>query len=222
MNRDTKSKIKLTALLLVAILPISLATYSFKSIINSGVMGGTSNQGVLISPPIDITYLDMKNSEGQAIFKTFEEEVKGISADDFEPRPWLLVYANSRACEQDCRERLHYLRQLHIALGKNTPRARRYYIDLTVSSFDQKSTSLNAETLDFFKLEFPSMGIAYSDLDVVQKKLDAENLDIDLTKEPYVFLIDPVGNVMMYYTEEHSPQQIMSDLEKLLKYSSLG
>jgi len=27
---------------------------------------------------------------------------------------------------------------------------------------------------------------------------------------------------MMYYTEEHTPEEIMTDLETLLRYSSLG
>jgi len=66
------------------------------------------------------------------------------------------------------------------------------------------------------------MGIAYGSAQDIESNLAAKNLTLDLGQDDYVFFVDPVGNVMMYFTREHSIEEIKSDLERLLKYSSLG
>ena len=214
MNESTKSKLKLTALLLIVALPVTLASVSFRSAIDGG-LGGTANNGTLISPPVDITALDMRDSEGALVFRSFEEEVTGVSPDEYQARPWLMVYVNGSECEEQCQERLYFLRQLHIALGKDIQRVRRYYLHTS----DMPITEANAA---HFEAEFPSMGIAYSKAAELTSNLQEAGVDLSLETEDYVLFIDPVGNVMMYYTREQTPQEIMSDLEHLLKYSSLG
>jgi len=37
-----------------------------------------------------------------------------------------------------------------------------------------------------------------------------------------VFLVDPLGNIMMYYTPTHSGKDLLKDLQKLLKASQIG
>src|SRR5690606_9566910 len=143
------------------------------------------------------------------------EEVVGVSPDEYEARPWLMVYVNGSDCEAQCQERLHYLRQLHIALGKDIQRVRRYYLHAS----DAPLTEANAA---HFEATFPSMGIAYSNAEALTRNLLEAGVDLSLETEDYVLFVDPVGNVMMYYTREQTPQDIMSDLEHLLKYSSLG
>jgi len=214
MNESTKSKLKLTALLLVVALPVTLATFSFRSAINGG-FGSTANNGALISPPVDIEALDMRDSEGELLFRTFEEEIAGVSPDDYQPRPWLMVYVNGSECEEQCQERLFFLRQLHIALGKDIQRVRRYYLHTGPAP-------ISADNAAHFEADFPSMGIAYSDAEQLTRNLQSAGVDLSLETEDYVLFVDPVGNVMMYYTREQTPQEIMSDLEHLLKYSSLG
>lgn len=214
MNESTKSKLKLSALLLIVALPVTLASVSFRSAINGG-LGGTANNGTLISPPVDITALDMRDSEGALVFRSFEEEVAGVAVDDYQPRPWLMVYVNGSECEEQCLERLHFLRQLHVALGKDIQRVRRYYLHASEAPITEANAS-------HFETEFPSMGIAYSNADALTRNLQEAGVDLSLETEDYVLFVDPVGNVMMYYTREQTPQEIMSDLEHLLKYSSLG
>jgi len=214
MNESTKSKLKLTALLLMVAVPVTLASLTFRSAFNGG-WGGTANNGTLISPPADIEALDMRDTEGELLFRTFEEEIEGISPDDYQPRPWLMVYVTASDCEQQCRERLYSLRQLHIALGKDIQRVRRYYLHAAAAP-------LNADDAAHFQDDFPSMGIAYSDAELLTSNLQSAGVDLSLATEDYVLFVDPVGNVMMYYTKEQTPQEIMSDLEHLLKYSSLG
>ena len=66
------------------------------------------------------------------------------------------------------------------------------------------------------------MGIAYSDALALEGNMKAAGIELSLASQSYILLVDPVGNVMMYYTDENTAKDIITDLETLLKYSSLG
>jgi len=216
MNDVTRTKLKLAFLLLIAFVPITMATFAFRAANESGFFSGTVNNGNFILPPADIADLDMRNDRGELIFRSFEEILTQLeNDDDYESQPWMMVYINAGACEEACRERIFYLRQLHIALGKNTQRVRRYYLHASDAPIPQ-------DTANYFREEFPSMGIAYTDANLVQQQLAAKGVTVDLSTDTYVFFVDPVGNVMMYYDKSHTTKDIKSDLDRFLKYSSLG
>lgn len=216
MSPETKNKLKLTFLLLITALPISLATMSFNSAIDNREVARTSNKGYLINPPVDISVLDIRDHDGNPVFRSFEEEIANLNVnEEYEIKPWLLVFVTGEQCDSACIERVHYLQQLHIALGKNIQRVRRYYLNAA-------GEALTTETAAMFREEYPSMGIAYSDASTLEAGLKTAGVDLSVRDQNYVLLIDPVGNVMMYYTDEQSAEDIMTDLETLLKYSSLG
>jgi hypothetical protein len=216
MKDMTHTKLKLAFLLLITFVPITLATVAFRAATESGFFSSTVNKGHFILPPADIADLDMRNMSGELVFRSFEEILAELeNDDDYQIQPWMMVYVNAGACEEACRERIFYLRQLHIALGKNMQRVRRYYLHASDAPIPQ-------ETANYFREEFPSMGIAYSNASVIQQRLAEKGVTIDLSTDTYVFFVDPVGNVMMYYDKTHKTEDIKSDLDRLLKYSSLG
>lgn len=215
MSENVKSKIKLAVLLLITALPVSLATLSFKSAIESGDIAATANKGHLILPPADITALAMRHENGEPVFRNFEEEIASLGDEEYQIRPWLLLYVTGSECAEACGERIHYMQQLHIALGKNIQRVRRYYLHAS-------ETPISPEVTRLFQTEFPSMGVAFSAREVFEQNMREAGVEFSLASQSYIVLIDPVGNVMMYYTDEHTAEDIMSDLETLLKYSSLG
>jgi hypothetical protein len=216
MDANLKNKLKLTFLLLITALPVSLATFSFRDAIEEGALNATVNKGHLINPPADISALAMRDLEGQPVFKTFEDEIAALApGQEYEIKPWLMVYVNGADCDASCEDRIHYLQQLHVALGKNIQRVRRYYLNTDMAPFSE-------ETAVHFREEYPSMGLAYTDKQTLRENMLAAGVTLDPAAQSYVLLIDPVGNVMMYYTEEHTPVEIMTDLETLLRYSSLG
>lgn len=216
MDANLKNKLKLTFLLLITALPVSMATLSFRGAIEEGAVTGTVNKGQLINPPADISVLAMRNIEGQPVFRTFEEEIASLAPGaEYEIKPWLMVYVDGAACEDACKERIYYLQQLHIALGKNIQRVRRYYLNTDMQPFAP-------ELAELFREDYPSMGLAYTDKATLQQGLGSAGVNLDLEGQAYVLLVDPVGNVMMYYTQDHTPEEIMTDLETLLRYSSLG
>lgn len=216
MQDITRSKIKLAFLLLVAFVPITMATFAYRSAIENGGFGGTVNKGNFILPPADVTDLMMLDADGAPMFRSFEEVVAEIeNDDDYVAQPWLMVYVTADDCDSACRERVHMLRQMHITLGKNQPRVRRYYLNLTGAPLPQ-------DTAMHFRESFPSMGIAHGDRQQVLNNLQSKGVTLDLNSNNYVFFVDPVGNVMMYYEPRHSIEEIQSDLIRLLNLSSLG
>ncbi len=217
MKDLTRSKLKLAFLLLIAFVPITMATFAFRAATeNGGFGGGTVNKGNFILPPADITDLGMADATGAPMFSSFEEFVATLeSEEEYDAQPWLMVYVNAGACDAACEERVFYLRQLHIVLGKNVERVRRYYLHAD-------SAPIAQQTADHFREEYPSMGIAYSSAQQLQQSLAAKGVDIDLSTDDYVFFVDPVGNVMMYYDGSHTTEDIKTDLDRLLRHSSLG
>jgi hypothetical protein len=132
MQDITRSKLKLAFLLLIAFVPITMATFAYRTAMENGGFGGTVNKGNFILPPADITDLNMLDANGNAMFRSFEEVIAEIeNDDDYVAQPWLMVYLTAADCDVNCKDRIHLLRQMHITLGKNQPRVRRYYLNAT-------------------------------------------------------------------------------------------
>lgn len=217
MSESRTTKMKLAFLLLIAFVPITLASFAFRAATDAGLFSGeTVNNGVLINPPVDISELALEDEQNDEVFLSFEERIVDVpNPDDYDTAPWLILYVNNGACEASCRERVHLLRQMHVTLNKNMPRVRRYYVQSNLGDVDEALAS-------HFREEFPSMGIVKGDADKIAAALAPRQISIDPGNQDIVFFVDPVGNVMMYYTDEHEVSEIKEDLERLLRLSSLG
>lgn len=215
MNDEKKNKIKLAALMLVAILPITFATMTFRGAMLEGGMGGSLNKGELINPPFDVSALDMNDEQGVPMFKPFEEVIAALGDEEYEIQPWLMVYISGSDCTQNCLDRVFQLRQLHVALGKDIQRVRRYFLNASGRALSEQNQQL-------FREDYPSMGVAHGDSQKIKQSFLDANAQLNLPDEDYVIFVDPVGNVMMYYSTDKTAQDIMSDLETLLSHSSLG
>lgn len=217
MQDQTLNKIKLAAVLLAAVVPLSLATWFFNQAMQDpGGMFGTVNNGTLIQPPADITALDMRDADGELIFRSFEERVAELENDsDYEPGPWLMVITSAGDCAEACMDRVYYARQMHATLAEDAPRLRRYLLRVG-------DPGLSPERQRVFREEYPSMGLARGRPEVIESAMAEAGLELDFGSQPYVFLVDPVGNVMIMYDSGHGIEEIQEDIERLLEYSSLG
>lgn len=214
MNRN---KLKLALMLCVFVVPIGLATWTYNIMLSGGI-GATTNNGVLISPVLDITEFAMQDENGAAVFESFETMVEGVDAEDYEPRPWSLIFLGTSNCDDDCGDRLFYLRQLHRLLAGDEDRVARYYVNA-----GENSEPLDERTRLMFAEAFTNMQVVYSPREVLLGNL-AEIVppESDPVAEHYIFLADPLGNVMLYFTPENTPDEILEDIENLLDKSSLG
>ena len=99
---------------------------------------------------------------------------------------------------------MYLSRQVVTALGKYTDRVERYVITRNV---------LDESTL--------------SHIDEAHKRLivikgDPSALEAISAPQPLLFLVDPNGNVIMYYTMETAGKPMLKDIKHLLKNSSIG
>jgi hypothetical protein len=212
-----KNKLKLSFLLLIVVVPISLATWVFSTREYQGVTA-TNNKGALVIPVLDVTTLNLRNGAGEPAYLSFDELTAGISPEDYEPRPWQLLYLGSPECDDSCAERLYFLRQLHVRLGREFERVERVYVQAS-----DVSGPLPAATAAFIADKQPDMKVAYAEATALKAKLQATvPAGVDPVSMHYIYVVDPVGNVMMYFTPENTPEEILSDLDTLLDNSSLG
>ncbi len=212
-----KNKLKLTFLLLIAVLPISLATWYFGTREYQGV-AATTNKGVLVIPVLDVTTLDLRNGAGASAYQPFDELVAGVSPEDYKPRPWQLLYLGAPECDDSCVERLYFLRQLHVRLSREFDRVERVYVQAS-----DVPGPLPDVTAALMTAQQPDMKVVYAGASALSERLQAPvPVGADPVSEHYIYVVDPVGNVMLYFTPENTPEDILSDLDTLLDNSSLG
>lgn len=123
-------------------------------------------------------------------------------------RQWQLVQF-SPSCEQSCFERLIEQRQIHKAMGKLAPR-----ISRTLLTSGSLATGLSRD-------ELPNLEIVQHNGQPLSAALKQQVPEADLHRNP-VFVIDPFGNLVMYFTPDQDYRAQMSDLKKLLKLSTIG
>lgn len=210
-----RNKLKLTLILLAITVPISLATLLYQFSINKGNIGTTS-KGTLVIPVLDVAELRLTDVNGQPAYQTFEELTANVSPEEYDPRPWQLLYFGSADCDAVCQERLYFLRQLHIRLGGESDRVQRVYVQ-------PGDAALTQSTVDYLQKEQGDMRVLHADATaLVQVLKRTVNDGEDPIAGHYIYVMDPVGNIMLYFTPANDADQILDDLDKLLDQSSLG
>jgi cytochrome oxidase Cu insertion factor (SCO1/SenC/PrrC family) len=120
---------------------------------------------------------------------------------------WLLVYPNQAECDDGCRDALYVSRQVRLMLGKEMDRVQRIFLH----GESPPDTVFLAE-------EHPG-------LDTIQDSRLYELLDkkrpINIPAGGY-FLIDPLGNLVMYFRPDLDPADMVDDIKRLLRLSRIG
>lgn len=119
---------------------------------------------------------------------------------------WVMVQFDRSTCDERCREKLYFMRQVRTAQGKEMGRIERVWLLLD----DGKP---GAELLR-----------DYAGTHVARLKDPTLLREFPATPDPAanIYLIDPLGNLMMRFPENPDPKRMIKDLERLLKYSQIG
>jgi cytochrome oxidase Cu insertion factor (SCO1/SenC/PrrC family) len=159
-----------------------------------------SNHGELIQPPLALPESGLSKADGSPLPT---EELR---------RKWTLVLISKTPCDNACQHDLHQMRQVQVALNKEMVRLRRVLIGSSISA-------LAADPA------LPELRRSYPDLLIAAPNTDAQGTAwrnaVDGTNHRF-YVIDPLGNVMMRYTEKPDMAGMLNDLERLLKYSWVG
>ena len=114
---------------------------------------------------------------------------------------WVLVTADDAACSAACERKLYIVRQVRKAQGKEMDRIDRLWL-LTDGG---KPRAELVAALD-------GGHIASADAELLKA----------LPNIADIYLVDPLGNLMMRFPAEADPPKMIKDLQRLLKYSGFG
>lgn len=115
---------------------------------------------------------------------------------------WVLLAAAPAACDEKCREKLVYMRQVRLAQGKETDRVERVW--LVTDGVAPDAALLT---------EHPGL-IVVRDGEPIVGALPAQRSPID-----HVYVVDPLGNLMMRFPANPDPRKMLKDLSRLLRHS---
>jgi hypothetical protein len=155
------------------------------------------NNGTLLTPSLSIDALELKNEANQ-------------SSADLNGKWWLMYVSNYPAAPK-AQKRLYYIRQIRQATGKDRDRIERGLI----------TTQQNPERSNWVKLHFPGLhqfSANPSGLAILHAKTPKKLA----LPEGSLYLVDPLGNIIMYYAPDVAPKGILKDLVRVLKVSQIG
>ena len=116
---------------------------------------------------------------------------------------WVLLVVDKGACDERCLTKLVYTRQVRLAQGKNIERVRRVWLVTDDASPD---TKMLAEQPDLITVRAAGSGVLGA-------------LPSGTTPAAHIYVIDPLGNLMMRFPENPDPRKILKDLARLLRHS---
>lgn len=200
---------------LLFLIPLTLALILYLEKITLGK--NTTNHGKLIVPPFSITKFDLYNSKGQLLKnqiakKTIQQAVPNNRRTDGK---WLMLFLYSNPCEQECQQGLYKMRQIRLATGKNRDRVARAILTYRGKSLDRKLTRL---------LSTEYKGTRHLIVSKNQfERIVNDNAHVpNANKQGTLYLVDPLGNIMMLYKPNAKAKGIFKDIQKLLKVSQIG
>jgi hypothetical protein len=132
---------------------------------------------------------------------------KSVSLDAWKGK-WIMLQVDSGNCEDACKKKLLDMRQLRLMQGKEMDRIERVWL-IT----DDKPV----ETIVL--REFDGTRVLRASRDQVNAWLPA---DPGGSPADHIYMIDPLGNLMMRFPKNPDPSKMKKDIAKLLKASRIG
>ncbi|MGH8706717.1 MAG: SCO family protein [Burkholderiales bacterium] len=117
---------------------------------------------------------------------------------------WVLVSFDAAACDGYCERKLYFMRQLRRAQGSNQQRLERLWL-LTDGARPGAALAAAIEGTHIAPAQalaarFPAAG-AVSD---------------------HIYVVDPLGNLMLRYPRDPDPSRMLEDLQRLLRIAGSG
>lgn len=205
MNQTADKPRSIRPLILILVISIAPVIAAFVMYYNPSLQpGGSTNYGTIVDPqrPLPANeQLTVTTLDGQPFDLN---ELRG---------QWLLVAADQAACPESCAKKLFILRNTHAMTGKNVKRVSRVWF--VTDDGDVPDAVLEAYAGTIMLRANPQQLDAF----LAGKEL-ATGTEPDML-EP-IWIVDPLGNLMMQYPKDPDPLKVRKDLGKLLHNSQIG
>lgn len=190
------------ALVLIAalfILPLLLAWLMYTGTIDFQP-ASTRNLGQLVEPPRPLVW------DGVRVV-----DEPGFATGDFDGH-WLVLHVLPPRCDAACMDAVVALRQVHRAAGRNQDRIR---LGLLRTGNIAEPEQLRQVYESFHVLEDRDGGLRDRLATIAGEANPAA------ATEGSTYLVDPLGNIMMFYAPGSDANNLKKDLKRLLTWSKL-
>lgn len=176
--------------------PVLLGTLLFFNLDRLGLKRPSVNYGDLVHPAFLLKTDGLMEENGEA-----KAEIKKTLS-----KKWTLLYIEPENCDQICIDRLALIKRVRLLTNEDMRRVRTTLIST-------KENLLGIDKQEYYNLVLASIDSGSTDF---LNQFPAQD------KHP-VYLIDPLGNLMMYYSQTNPDiKKMLKDLKRLLKYVQLG
>jgi hypothetical protein len=118
---------------------------------------------------------------------------------------WVLVQFDGGDCDAWCERKHYFMRQVRRAQGKDMQRVERLWL---VTDAAQPR---------------PELLVAIEGTVVaMQNGALAASFPAERSVRDHIYLVDPLGNLMMRFPRDPDPSRVIKDLQRLMKVSSFG
>jgi cytochrome oxidase Cu insertion factor (SCO1/SenC/PrrC family) len=119
---------------------------------------------------------------------------------------WVFVTVDSGACDDYCQNKLWKMRQVRLTQGKYLER-----IERVLLVHDAQNVAPGVIK------EYEGMWIAGTQGNAILKAFPYRDL-----QRNHIYLVDPLGNVVLRYPKDADPSRMKKDLTRLLRVSRIG
>lgn len=192
-QQQVSGRWKLFAVLLVCAAPV-IISYLMYYVVKPE---GRTNYGEILDPrQYPIPALVATDLEG-----------KQRSLNEFRGK-WVMLNVDGGACNEVCDRQMYEIRQLRTAQGKERERLERVWL---ITDKDEVPKTV--------KEEYEGTHMLRVDPDVIKSWLPVETgaMAVD-----HIYMIDPLGNLMMRWPKDADPNRMKKDIGKLMKASRIG
>jgi cytochrome oxidase Cu insertion factor (SCO1/SenC/PrrC family) len=152
--------------------------------------------GELYRPAKPLPQAELRDSKGQ------------VAAVNPLSEKWSLVYIGGGACDEACKSSLYFMRQTRLSLNNEMTRINRVFL--------ATSACCDNEFLDREHAGLLSLDASGPDAAALVAAFPATD------RERSLYVVDPLGNLVMRYDTRDTPKGLLDDLKKLLKLSHIG
>ena len=163
--------------------------------------GGETHLGDLLDPARPLPALALPQPDGSF---TSPEWLRG---------KWTLLYVGDGQCDERCREALYLTRQTRVALNKDIDRVQRAFL-VTGRCCDRGYLTAEHPDLVVARVGAPDAAALLGPFPGCD--------GVAVSSAGRIYLVDPLGNLLMSYSDAAPDKALLTDLKKLLRLSHIG
>lgn len=119
---------------------------------------------------------------------------------------WVMLVVDSGECGESCRKKLYYMRQVRLMQKNEMERIERVWL---IDDDKIPETSI--------KEDFKGTIFINARDNELLKEIPAK-----ISRHDHIYMIDPLGNLMMRFPKDIDPSKMAKDIKRLLKVSQIG